>query len=127
MRAFLDDAPFLFTGSSRWNALGLGTTGVLAMPLVYNTKRSGTFLLDGRPFILRRVAFPRDASPEWFVIDLIEHADQIGGSRQDICAALSRAVARRQFKRDRLQLMANEYGTKQTQAEIATALRGATS
>ncbi|MFN0061924.1 MAG: hypothetical protein ACKVPX_05350, partial [Myxococcaceae bacterium] len=59
MRAFLEGGLFVFTGPERWNALGLGTTSVFAAPLVYNTKRSGTFELGGRPFVLRRVAFPQ--------------------------------------------------------------------
>src|SRR3990170_8802520 len=58
LRAFLCGAPFVLTGPDRWNALGLGTTAVFAAPLVYNTKRSGTFELGGRRFVLRRVAFP---------------------------------------------------------------------
>ena len=41
MRAFLDGAPFVFTGPEQWNALGLGTTAVFATPLVYNGRRSG--------------------------------------------------------------------------------------
>ena len=42
MRAFLDGGPFVFTGPERWNALGLGTTAMFAVPL-YITKRDGTF------------------------------------------------------------------------------------
>jgi hypothetical protein len=58
MRAFLDDTPFVLTGPDKWNALGLGTTALFAEPLVYNTKRSGRFVLGCRAFQLRRVAFP---------------------------------------------------------------------
>ena len=47
MRAFLDGGRFVFTGPERWNALGLGTTALFATPLVYNTRRSGTFELGG--------------------------------------------------------------------------------
>lgn len=122
MRAFLDGTPFVFTGPERWNALGLGTTAVFAAPLVYNTKRSGTFVLGGRRFVLRRVAFPESPTPEWFVIDLIEHADQAGASRPELGAALARALARRAFDRDRLREMARRYGTKATQALVESAL-----
>jgi len=122
MRAFLDGAPFVFTGPDRWNALGLGSTAVFAVPLVYNTKRSGTFELGGRRFLLRRVAFPRDPPPEWFVVDLLEHADQAGASRSDLAAALGRALARRAFDCGRLRAMAAEYGTLATQALVESAL-----
>lgn len=122
MRAFLGGAPFVFTGPDRWNALGLGSTAAFAMPLVYNTKRSGTFELGDRRFLLRRVAFPKDPPPEWFAVDLLEHADQAGASRADLAAALGRALARRAFDRGRLRAMAREYGTLATQALVESAL-----
>lgn len=122
MRGFLDGSPFVFTGSEYWNTLGLGTTAVSSAPLVYNTKRSGTFVLGGRPFILRRVAFPPDPPSEWFVVDLFEHADQAGASRADLTAALGRAVARKAFDAKRLRDMAQRYGTKSTQGFISAAL-----
>lgn len=44
MRAFLDGGPFVFTGPERWNALGLGTTAVFTVPLVYNTSARARLL-----------------------------------------------------------------------------------
>lgn len=126
MRAFLDGTPFVFTGPELWNALGLGTTAVFAAPLVYNTKRSGSFEFGGRRFVLRRVAFPAQPSREWYVVDLIEHADQAGASRSDVAGALGRALDRGAFDRDRLRDMATRYGTKATRRLIDSALRSAT-
>lgn len=120
MRAFLGETPFVFTGSEHWNALGLGATAVFAAPLVYNTKRSGTFQFGGRRFVLRRVAFPENPPPEWFVVDLLEHADQAGASRVDLSASLSQALARGTFSRERLLEMAERYGTKATQALVTS-------
>jgi hypothetical protein len=118
MRAFLGGTSFVFTGSEHWNALGLGTTGLFAAPLVYNTKRSGTFDFGGRKFVLRRVAFPENPPPEWYVIDLLEHADQAGASRRELSASLAQALARGTFSRDRLLEMAKLYATKATQALV---------
>lgn len=126
MRAFLDDTPFVFTGPDRWNALGLGTTAVFATAVVYNTKRSGTFEFGGRRFVLRRVAFPKNPPPEWFVVDLLEHADQLGAARADIVTRLARAIRRRVFDVGRLREMAAQYRTKATQAFVATAISAAT-
>jgi len=123
MRAFLDGGDFVFTGPERWNALGLGTTALFAVPLVYNTKRSGTFDLGGRRYVLRRVAFPSRPAPEWFVVDLFENADQAGASREDLAESLARAVARGGFDRERLSEMARRYGTRQTQALVHRAIR----
>ena len=68
LRAFLGGEPFLVTGPPYWNALGLGSTAMFAVTLVYNTRRSGEFQLGGRRFLLRRVYFPETPTAEWFVI-----------------------------------------------------------
>lgn len=122
VRAFLDGGPFVFTGPDRWNALGLGTTAAFAMPLVYNTKRSGVFEFGERKMLLRRVAFPDRPVAEWFVVDLFEHADQAGTSAGPLTAALARAVRSGIFSADKLRAMAERYGTRTTRTAIEAAL-----
>ena len=121
MQAFIG-GPFVLTGPEQWNALGLGTSASFAAQLVYNTKRSGEFTLDGRRFLLRRVSFPRRPPPEWFVVDLFQHAEQAAADRDDLTAALARAVTRRRFDADRLTTMAMEYGSRDTRERVASAL-----
>ncbi len=75
---FLETDDFVVTGPPAWNALGLGATAMFAVTLVYNKKRSGKFALGNQEFLLRRVAFPEQPSPEWFAIDLIEHQAMAG-------------------------------------------------
>jgi hypothetical protein len=126
VRAFLDDTPFVFTGSDRWNALGLGTTAVFTTPLVYNLKRSGRFVLAGRPFEFRRFPFPtRTVSPEWYVVDLFENAAQAATSREDLAKRLRRAMQHEAFSARRLRDAAQRYGTKATQAAVESALTAA--
>jgi hypothetical protein len=122
LRAFLDDTPFVFTGPDRWNTLCLGATAVFAMPLVYNTKRSGMFELGGRKFLLRRVAFPEAPPQEWYVVDLVEHADQAGVARSKVTKALAVAVANGRFDRNKLRAMAERYATRVTRALIDSAI-----
>lgn len=122
LRAFLDGEPFVFTGPDRWNALGLGTTAVFATPLVYNTKRSGRFTFGGRQFLLRRVAFPQTPSPEWFVVDLFENAEQAAASREALRDALEAALHTGKFDRDQLASMATRYGSRRTQVLVKGAL-----
>ncbi len=125
MRAFLDGGPFVFTGPDRWNTLGLGTTAVFPMPLLYNTKRSGTFDIGGRRFRLRRVAFPTRPSREWFVVDLFENAAEAGSSRAELTQALTSALRRGAFEPERLREMATRYGTRATSQLIESALNRA--
>jgi hypothetical protein len=112
----------VFTGPERWNALGLGTTAVFATPLVYNTKRSGRFTFGGRQFLLRRVAFPETPSPEWFVVDLFENAEQAAAARENLRGALEAALRAGKFDRDRLASMSTRYGSRRTQALVKAAL-----
>ena len=123
MSAFLDGSPFVFTGPERWNPLGLGTTVVFAMPLVYNTKRSGVFDFGGRRFLLRRVAFPASPPPEWFVVDLFENAEQASADPEDLGVALERALVAGKFDRKRLLEMAVRYGSRRTQRLVRSALK----
>lgn len=122
MRAFLGDAPFVFTGPERWNALGLGATALSTERLVYDTKRTGTFDLGGSRFRLRRVAFPAAPTPEWFVVDLLEHSEQAGASRGDLVAALGRSLRTGNFDRSTLREMAARFGTKRTVRLVESAL-----
>lgn len=122
LRAFLDGGPFVFTGPERWNALGLGTTAVFAAPLVYNTKRSGRFTFGGRQFLLRRVAFPDLPSPEWFVVDLFENAEQAAAAPEELRNALEAALREGRFDRARLTSMSMRFGSRRTQALVSKAL-----
>ena len=121
LRAFLG-GHFVLTGPEQWNALGLGTSAAFAAQLVYNTKRSGEFTLGGRRFLLRRVSFPRQRPPEWFVVDLFQHAEQAAADRDELTAALADAVSRGRFDPERLTGMAREYGSRDTQKRVASAL-----
>lgn len=122
LRAFLEDGPFVFTGPERWNALGLGTTAVFATPLVYNTKRSGRFTFGTRQFRLRRVAFPETPSPEWFVVDLFENAEQAATTPEELRNPLEAALRAGKFNREHLASTSTRYGSRRTQALVNAAL-----
>ncbi len=117
LAAFLQGTPYVVTGPPRWNALGLGSTALFAHPLVYNTRRTGTFTLGGRTFDLRRLPFPTAPPPEWFVVDLLRHADVAGADRCDLARNLAVRVREGRFDVDRLFEMAARFGGP---AEIAT-------
>lgn len=125
MKAFLDGAPFVFTGPERWNQLGLGSTARFASRLVYNTKRSGEFVFGQKRFVLRRVRFPRKPTPEWFVVDLLEHHGMAGVELDVLEENLSAALRLDRFDAEALALMAERFGTRSTQALVERALRDA--
>ena len=116
LRAFLGDAPFVVTGPPAWNALGLGATALHPDTLAYNTKRSGTVILGGRTFRLRRVAFPENPPAEWFVVDLLQHAGEAGVSRAEVVQAVDRALAAGRLDTHRLRLMAERYARRSIRA-----------
>ena len=108
--AFLDGTPYVITGPNRWNALGLGSTALFAHPLVYNTKRTGTFKMGNRTFDLRRVAFPAGPAPEWFVIDLLRNADAAGVEHAALVRGLAARLRDGAFEPERLFEMAARFG-----------------
>ncbi len=122
LRAFFRGKPYLRTGPSVWNALGLGTTMVEARPLVYNTTRSGTVELAGRLFELRRARFPRRATPEFFVVDLLENRARAGLDADVAHHVLAEALKAGRFSGEDLEDMAERFGTRATQAFVRSAL-----
>jgi hypothetical protein len=114
LRAFLGDEPFLISGPPRWNALGLGSTAMFAATLVYNTQRTGEFVLDSRRFLLRRVYFPKEPSPEWFIVDLLKHHAMAGVALSELSRNLVVTLRKLRWDADKLREMAETYGTKAT-------------
>lgn len=122
LRVFLGNEPYLVTGPERWNALGLGSTAMFAAKLVYNTRRTGEVVLDGRRFLLRRVYFPEKPTPEWFVIDLLQHHDMAGVALSDLRDGIASTLRLGRWNRERLREMAESYGTRATIALVNDAL-----
>ncbi len=122
LNAFLGDSPWVLTGSTFWNALGLGSTAVFSYPWVYNTKRTGTFELGGRTFLLRRTAFPIQPSPEWYAIDLLRNSESAGVPWERLERHLKQAVTAGQFDREKLWDMALQFGTHAEQKAVKETL-----
>jgi hypothetical protein len=122
LRVFLGGDRFLITGPPYWNALGLGSTAMFAVTLVYNTQRSGEFKLGGRRFLLRRVNFPVSPSGEWFVVDLLQHHSMAGVALSELRIGLIGTLRQGRWDRQQLVEMAQKYGTNTTQAFVKEAL-----
>ncbi len=122
LQGYFGRSPFLRTGPVVWNALGLGSTAVEAVPLVYNTKLTGQVELGGRRFEFRRVRFPQNPPAEYFVVDLLGHTGRAGVDRTETLELLVGAVQRGWFDAERLRNMARRFGTKKTQEGVAAAI-----
>ena len=125
LRAFLESEAFVVTGPPAWNTLGLGATALFSAPLVYNRKRSGEFVLGGRKFVLRRVAFPDRPPREWYAIDLVEHQAMAGVAPDALAAGLVRELQAGRLDAAVLGEMAARFGTRTTQDLVRRCVRRA--
>jgi hypothetical protein len=114
MDAFLKGTEYVFTGPAYWNALGLGATALFPAELVYNRKRTGEFNLGGRRFLLRRRAFPKRPTAEWYAVDLILNRKLVGLDLDTLVERLGAAVKRGELDGERLLVAAERFGTKET-------------
>lgn len=122
LKARFEGQPFLVTGPSVWNTLGLGTTAIESLPLVYNKTVSGQRKLGPVRFEFRRVRFPREPSAEFFIIDLLENRERAGLDLALAERALRRALATGRFDRSRLDEMAEKFGSLATRDFIQAIL-----
>jgi hypothetical protein len=91
---------------------------MFASTLVYNTRRTGDFTLAERPFVLRRVYFPKQPSPEWFVVDLLEHHDMAGVALSELRTNLVATLRLGRWNVATLCVTSARYGTKSIAALV---------
>ena len=125
MSAFLRGGAFVFTGPDTWSALGLGSTALFAHQLVYNTEWSGLFQFGNRRFLLRRVRVPRQPTPEWYAVDLIENHESAGVALDEVEERLRGAVVAGRLRAEPLRIAANRFGSRETRAVVTRALERA--
>jgi len=122
LRAFLGSDEFLITGPYFWNALGLGTTQMFAVTLVYNRERTGEVRVGGGRFWFRRVRFPSPPPIEWFIVDLLHNERHMGEDTSRLDEFLARALRARRFDADKLREMAEEYAHPAERGRILAAI-----
>ena len=112
LKALFGSNPYLKTGPSVWNSLGLGTTAIEAIPLVYNKSKTGMEQVGKKKFEFRRGRFPRTPSKEFFVVDLLQNLDRAGADPVEMKQALGLALRNGRFDGTKLLEMAEKYGSK---------------
>jgi Family of unknown function (DUF6088) len=115
-----DDAVLVFSRSA-YNSLGLGTTQLYNTTLVYNHKRHGVFQLGQRFFDFRiKPRFPLRLSPEFLLVDLLNHADELAEDLDDLWARVTLALPR--FDGAALARNARQYGQVATRRRLLALL-----
>ncbi len=113
VRAFLDDDEFLLTSLDDYNPLGLGLTQLYNETIVYNRKRHGQFVLDGRRFSFRRPRnFPTQLSKEFLYVDVLNNLGELAEDTRRV----ETLVAKRATALDQRALLnaASKYGKVST-------------
>ncbi len=122
--SFLKDDEYLLTSPNDYNALGLGTTQLYNYQIVYNHKRHGRFELGGQLFeFQRKPRFPKKATPEFLLVDLLNN---LGHLAEDRDAVLARARARAQeMDANRLRAAVKSFAKVSTRKLLEEALADA--
>ena len=100
LSSFLKDDDYLVTSPNDYNALGLGTTQLYNYQVVYNHKRHGRFELGGQLFdFQRKPRFPKKATPEFLLVDLVNNLSQLAEDRDAVLARVRAKVSEMDAKR----------------------------
>lgn len=113
VRSFLKDDRFLLTSPNSYNALHLGTTQLYNKRVVYNHKRHGEVDLNGKKFFFHKTPyFPKKATSEFLLVDLVNHLDTLAEDREMVLKnAITKAKAMDLHK---LRLAVGRYGHTKT-------------
>jgi len=110
---FLKGGPFLLASPNAYNALGVGTTQLHNMTVVYNNKRHGKFTLGSRSYDFRmKAAFPKKLTAEFLMVDLVNNLDQLGEDAEDVLKRVKARVAA--ADRERVKRASQAYGSERT-------------
>lgn len=124
VESFLGDDRFLLVTPNAYNGLGVGTTQLHNVPVVYNHKRHGRFKLDGREYDFRmRSAVPSHLTQEVLLVDLLHNLQRLP---EDASGVLPRALERaRGMDRKRLVRAVRDFGSARAERLLSPVLHGA--
>ena len=85
VRTFLKEDDFLLTSPNAYNSLGVGTTQLYNVRVVYNHKRHGEFILGGRKFLFHsKHRFPKKVTQEFLLVDLVNNLDTLAEDKTQV-------------------------------------------
>ena len=113
VKEFLRDTDFLIFSPSSYNTVGLGTTQLYNITLVYNHKRHGVFKLGNRQFHFRvKPRFPKKLTPEFLYVDLLNNLDVLAEDRDAVLSQAS--IKHLSFNQSLLHKSLDSYGNMAT-------------
>ena len=123
VKEFLRDTDFLILSPSSYNTVGLGTTQLYNITLVYNHKRYGVFKLGNRQFHFRvKPRFPKKLTPEFLYVDLLNNLDELAEDRDAVLSqARTKLLA---FNPTQLQKALDRYGNMATRKRVQAWISG---
>ncbi len=106
---FLKDEDFLLISPNAFNTLGLGLTQLYNTMWVYNHKRKGEFILNGKSFDFKlKNSFPQKITREYLLVDLLNNFESLAEDKKNIVDKLTRNVL--SFNMDALMKATQQYG-----------------
>ena len=123
VRVILRDNKFLVFSPSSYNSVGLGTTQLYNITLVYNHKRNGVFKFGNRQFHFRvKPHFPKKLTPEFLYVDLLNNLDELAEDRD---AVLSEAHTKYlSLNQSLLHKALDRYGNMSTRKRVQSWMSG---
>lgn len=124
VQTFLGDDRFLMVSPNAYNGLGVGTTQLHNVPVVYNHKRHGRFKLDGREYDFRmRPTVPSHLTQEVLLVDLLHNLERLP---EDASGVLPKALERaRGMDRKRLARAVRDFGSARAERLLSPVLHSA--
>ncbi|MEO7482851.1 MAG: hypothetical protein ABIT81_03750 [Ferruginibacter sp.] len=120
--SFLKDDDFLLTSPNFYNALGVGTTQLYNKRIVYNHKRHGEFVLGNQRFYFQRKRrFPKVASPEFLMVDLLNNLDQLAEDKDLVLQKALKKLSELDTKK--LATAVIKYGSIKTKKQLDPLLK----
>jgi uroporphyrinogen-III synthase len=120
VRAFLKTDNFVVTSPNAYNQLGLGTTQIYNKRVVYNQKRHGIFSLGNRILTFeRRYNVPKQLSPEFLLVDLVNELDHLAADRDAVLFRVGKKAKEMDAKKlARAVSLYGKYSTRKKFREI---------
>ena len=119
---FLKDEDFLLNSPNAFNTLGLGLTQLYNTMWVYNHKRKGEFILNGKSFDFKlKNSFPQKITREYLLVDLLNNFESLAEDKKNIVDKLTRNVL--SFNMDALMKATQQYGNGTTKRIIKLIVR----